>query len=149
MERLTGGRRISSPAAITVRSEERGMLRKTRTFAAAAALVVAAGFAAAVAQPQLPSLGVDASLNGRRPFPDDNPWNTPIDRAPVDPNSDVLINSIGRAGPLHPDFGTVYQGHPAGIPYVVVPGNTPGAPVTFVYPQESEPGPYPVPPNPP
>src|SRR5947209_16206536 len=111
------------------------MPRKTRAFVAVAALVVAAGVGAAVAQPQLPSLGVNTSLNGRRPFPDDNPWNTAIDRAPVDPNSDVLINSIGRIAPLHPDFGTFYQGHPAGIPYVVVPGNTPGAPVTFEYPQ--------------
>ncbi|MGZ9149181.1 MAG: hypothetical protein ACXW4G_12550, partial [Candidatus Deferrimicrobiaceae bacterium] len=43
-----------------------------------------------------PALGVNASLQGARPFPDDNPWNTPIDSDPVDPDSDLLIDSIGR-----------------------------------------------------
>src|SRR5437763_7376384 len=114
------------------------MPRKTRSLLAAVAAIAAAGIVAAVAAPPVPSLGVNASLNGRRPFPDDNPWNTPIDRSPVDPGSDVLLNSIGRAAALHPDFGTVYQGHPSGIPYVVVPGSTPAAPVTFEYPQESD-----------
>src|SRR5205085_2513425 len=65
-------------------------------------------------------LGPGAGLGGKRLFPDDNPWNQDISREPVDPNSDTLIASIGRDRPLHPDFGTVYQGAPGGIPYVVV-----------------------------
>src|SRR4051794_9273187 len=73
-------------------------------------------------------LGVNAPLNGWLPFPPDNPWNQKIDREPVEPNSGALIASIGAALPLHPDFGTTYQGHPSGIPYVVVPGNTPRVP---------------------
>src|SRR5262249_47615869 len=42
-----------------------------------------------------PSLGPNVSLNGYRPFPDDNPWNTPVDNAQVDPNSAKIIASIG------------------------------------------------------
>src|SRR5258708_3052858 len=67
-----------------------------------------------------PGLGVNASLRGFRPFPADSPWNTAIDRAPVDPNSDTLISSIGRTKSLHPDFGANWNGMPNGIPYIVV-----------------------------
>jgi hypothetical protein len=98
---------------------------------------------------QKPDLGVNASMNGFRPFPVSDPWNTPIDREPVDPRSDAYINSIGRDVRLHPDFGASYNGGPFGIPYVVVPGDQPRVPVTFEYADESDPGPYPVPPNPP
>lgn len=94
-----------------------------------------------------PALGVNASLQGARPFPDDNPWNTPIDADPVDPDSDLLIDSIGRTAPLHPDFGADWNGGPFGIPYVVVSGDTPMVPVSFQYADESDPGPYPVPPG--
>jgi hypothetical protein len=90
-------------------------------------------------------LGPNAPLNGRRPFPDDNPWNTPIDRAPVDPNSDRLIASIGLTTHLHPDFGANWNGGPFGIPYVVVDSTTPLVPVSFDYDDESDPGPYPIP----
>lgn len=96
-----------------------------------------------------PDLGVNASLHGARPFPDDNPWNTPVDGDPVDPNSDALIAGIGADTPLHPDFGADLGGEPFGIPYVVVGGNTPGVPVAFDYADESDPGPYPIPPDPP
>ncbi len=94
-----------------------------------------------------PDLGVGASLHGKRVFPEDNPWNQDISRLPVDPNSDALIASIGLDKSLHPDFGTVYNGAPSGIPYVVVPGTQPKVPVRFAYPDESDPGPYPIPPN--
>lgn len=94
-----------------------------------------------------PSPGANAALNGWRPFPADNPWNTPINAAPVDPNSDTLIASIGKTKSLHPDFGTVWNGAPNGIPYVVVAGTTAKVPVAFEYADESDPGPYPIPPN--
>ncbi len=55
--------------------------------------------------PGVPNLGVNASMNGARVFPDNNPWNTPVDTLPVDSNSDDLIDSIGRLTNLHPDFG--------------------------------------------
>lgn len=103
---------------------------------------------AMVAAPQaLPTLGVNGSLQGKRPFPADNAWNQRIDTAPVDPNSDALIASIGRSVRLHPDFGANWNGGPFGIPYVVVAGNMPKVPVACQYADESDPGPYPIPPN--
>jgi hypothetical protein len=90
-------------------------------------------------------LGPNASLEGRRPFPADNPWNTPVDQDPVDPNSDTLIASIGLTRGLHPDFGASYNGGPFGIPYIVVGGTTPAVSVTFDYADESDPGPYSIP----
>lgn len=89
-------------------------------------------------------LGAGASLNGWRPFPADNPWNTDISALPVDPNSAALISACGDRN-LHPDFGTVWNGAPIGIPYVVVDGSQPRVPVSFHYDSESDPGPYPVP----
>jgi hypothetical protein len=96
--------------------------------------------------PGIPALGAGASLNGRRPFPSDNPWNTDVSAAPIDANSATLIASCGSSG-LHPDFGTVWDGAPNGIPYVVVSGTQGRVPVSFAYASESDPGPYPVPPG--
>lgn len=86
------------------------------------------------------------SLNGHRIFPADNPWNTDISRNAVDANSSTLIASCGTRG-LHQDFGTTYAGAPNGIPYVLVGGSQAKVPVTFDYADESDPGPYPVPPG--
>jgi len=80
-------------------------------------------------------------------FPADNPWNTDISRYPLHPNSADFIASIGAGGRLHADFGTFWEGRPIGIPYVVVPGTQPKVPVTFDYAEESDPGPYPIPPD--
>ncbi len=82
-------------------------------------------------------------------FPADNPWNTDISGYPLHPDSDLFIASIGSGGRLHPDFGTVWQGSPIGIPFVEVPPDQPKLPVEFLYADESDPGPYPIPPNPP
>ena len=94
-----------------------------------------------------PDLGPNASLRGYRPFPDDNPWNTRVDKLPVDAKSAAYIKSIGADEPLHPDFGAPYEGASIGIPYVVVGGTQPKVPVTFEYADESDPGPYPIPPD--
>src|SRR5690606_31126257 len=91
-----------------------------------------------------PGLGPGVSLEGRRPFPADNPWNTDISSAPVDPSSDALIASCGIRN-LLPDFGTTWNGAPNGIPYIVGDGSQPRVPVTFDYDDESDPGPYPIP----
>lgn len=80
-------------------------------------------------------------------FPADNVWNTPIDHLPVDSNSSAYITSIGAAIGLHPDFGTVWEGAPIGIPYTIVPGTQPRVSITFDYDDESDPGPYPIPPD--
>src|SRR5688572_1975260 len=96
--------------------------------------------------PGIPSLGANADMHGRRPFPADNAWNTDISNYAVDPNSAVLIASCGIRN-LHPDFGTTFNGAPNGIPYVVVSGDQARVPVTFEYDDESDAGPYPIPPN--
>jgi hypothetical protein len=80
-------------------------------------------------------------------FPANNPWNTDISAETVDPNSDQLIASIGKDVHLHPDFGTVWQGSPIGIPYNIVGGTQTKVNVSFRYASESDPGPYPVPPG--
>ncbi len=80
-------------------------------------------------------------------FPEDNPWNTDISDEPVDPLSDAIIARIGPDVNLHPDFGTVWEGASIGIPYTVVDGDQPKVPVTFDYADESDPGPYPIPPD--
>ena len=99
--------------------------------------------------PGHPDLGVNASLNGKRIFPAGDPWNTPIDTATPDPNSAAILANIGLTTSLHPDFGANYNGGPFGIPYVVVADTTPAQPVPFEYASESDPGPYPIPLQPP
>ncbi len=95
----------------------------------------------------VPNLGADASLNGKKIFPATDPWNTAIDSAEVDPNSENLIASIGNDVGLHPDFGANWDGGPFGIPYIVVPGTQKKVGVTFQYADESDKGPYPIPLN--
>jgi len=95
-----------------------------------------------------PELGSGASLHGKRLFPAYNPWNQDISMLPVAPNSTNLIASIGSNTGLHPDFGTVYNGAPNGIPYMVVSGTQTLAPINFTsYGDESDQGPYPIPAN--
>jgi len=95
-----------------------------------------------------PDLGPGASLHGKRVFPSDNPWNQDVSTMPVDPNSANLIASIGLNTGLHADFGTVYNGAPNGIPYVVVSATQSLVAINFTaYGDESDPGPYPVPSN--
>jgi hypothetical protein len=88
---------------------------------------------------------VNAPLDDIQVFPDDNWWNLDITAVPVDPRSAQLIYWIsGRSSTnptatrrLHPDFGP----HPYGIPYVVVDGDQPRVPLTFVeYGDESDNG---------
>lgn len=104
--------------------------------------------------PEAPTPGPSAgppgpSLEGCPVFPADNVWNTPVDRLPLDPRSDDYVASIGRTATLHPDFGSgVWDGGPIGIPFTAVPGSQPRVPIVFTaYGDESDPGPYPVPPD--
>jgi hypothetical protein len=78
-------------------------------------------------------------------FPADNPWNRDVSRDPVDPRSDATIAAMnGATRFLHPDFGSdpTY-----GIPWTTVPGSQPRVPMSFLYDDESDPGPYPLPPD--
>ncbi|HEX6385233.1 MAG TPA: hypothetical protein VF177_11230 [Anaerolineae bacterium] len=86
-------------------------------------------------------------------FPADNIWNVPVDMMPVEANSEDYVNTIGAEAGLHADFGSGVwppeSNSPIGIPYVEVPGSQPKVPIDFSdgYPEESDPGPYPVPPD--
>lgn len=96
----------------------------------------------------LPDLGIGANFNGARPFPANNAWNMDISRYPVHPNSANLIASMGTTTGLHPDFGTFWDDAPIGFPYEVVAGNQQRVPMDFIWwPEQSDPGPYPFPPD--
>ena len=87
-------------------------------------------------------------LAGCPVFPATSVWNKPVDKLPVAADSATLIASIGDSG-VHADFGSgLYDGSRIGIPFVVVHGKTtPKSRVTFDYADESDKGPYPIPPN--
>jgi hypothetical protein len=91
--------------------------------------------------------GPNADLGGRRLLPDDSPWHRDISKDPVDPNSARILARVGWDKPLHPDFGPTWEGAPIGIPYVVVTKDQRRVPVQFTYADESDPGPYPIPPD--
>lgn len=96
-------------------------------------------------------VGQPPEIGGCQLFPTDNIWNTPITNLPVSPNSDDYINSIGASTTLHPDFGSGEwppdSGAPIGIPYIIVPANQTLVDVSFNYADESDPSPYPIPPD--
>jgi len=87
-------------------------------------------------------------------FPADNPWNTDISQAPVDPNSALIMANLGSYA-VKADFGSgTWEGSPIGIPYVVVCGDQQKYTVTWRgndyddnYGSESDPGPYAIPLN--
>ncbi|MEO8356950.1 MAG: S-layer homology domain-containing protein [Chloroflexota bacterium] len=82
-------------------------------------------------------------------FPSNNIWNTRIDNLPVHARSDQWVSTIGRNTGFHMDFGSgTWDGGPIGIPYNIVGSTVPRVPVSFYYPDESDPGPYPIPDNP-
>jgi hypothetical protein len=92
--------------------------------------------------PPGPAAAPPAAASSCRLFPADNPWNQDISGAPLDARSDAWVASIGAGANVHPDVGRIY-----GIPYVEVAADQPRVPVSFDYADESDPGPYPVPPD--
>jgi hypothetical protein len=106
-------------------------------------LVVAALAAVFAAVPASVASAAPPTIGGCPVFPASNAWNRDISRAPVDPRSRRYVAAIGRGLELHPDFG---GGGAYGIPLTVVAPSQPLAPITFTEaPDESDPGPYPVP----
>jgi hypothetical protein len=89
-----------------------------------------------------------ASIGNCPVLPADNAWNARVDTLPVHASSATYVGTIGATRAFHMDFGAgLYGGAPIGIPFVAVPGTQPKVPVAFDYADESDPGPYPVPPN--
>ena len=76
-------------------------------------------------------------------FPADNAWNRDISADPVDPHSSDYLAYMGAGSlKLQPAFGGPY-----GQPFLVVPASQPRVEMTFLYVTQSEPGPYPFPPD--
>ncbi len=77
-------------------------------------------------------------VGGCHLFPDNNMWNTPIDQAPLHPNSNSYIASIGANTSLHSDFGTSWAGRDIGIPFNIVPMGQNRVPIQFQWWDESD-----------
>ncbi len=107
-------------------------------------LALAAAFAA------LPALAAPPTVSGCTIFPANNYWNTPIDTLPLHPSSAAWVASVGNTAKLHADWGNVLADN-YGIPFATVPGSQPLVPILPApdesYEDESDPGPYPIPPN--
>jgi hypothetical protein len=90
--------------------------------------------------------GPDQDLGDFKVFPDDNVWKWDVSGYQVHPNSANYLASVGTSTNLHPDFGTVWNGAPIGIPYLVVTSSQPLVPIVYTdYGDESDPGPFPIP----
>jgi len=88
------------------------------------------------------------TLAGCPIFPSDHAWNVRVDALPVDPASDAYVAAIGADAVVHPDFGSgLWEGRAIGIPFDLVGPGQAAVPVSFLYAAESDPGPYPIPPD--
>jgi hypothetical protein len=103
------------------------------------ALATIAATATLQAQTQTPAQA--RMVGGCQIYPTDNIWNTPVDKLPVDPDSAVFINTIGKNYVLHPDFGKEASN---GIPINVVTSSATKVKTTFEDADDSDPGSYPV-----
>lgn len=80
--------------------------------------------------------------------PADSFWHADVSSLPVHPQSATWVAAIGASAGLKADFGSgTWNGGPIGIPFTTVPGNQPRVPVSFEYDDESDAGPYPIPPT--
>lgn len=83
-------------------------------------------------------------------FPANSYWYADVSKLPVHPNSSAFVASIGATAGLKADFGSGWwEGGPIGIPFTTVGAGQPKLNVAFEYHDESDSGPYPIPPNPP
>jgi hypothetical protein len=81
-------------------------------------------------------------------FPANSVMHADVRSAPVHAKSAAWISRIGPTYGLKADFGAgLWDGGPIGIPYTTVPATQSRVPVTFDWPDESDSGPYPIPPN--
>ncbi len=111
------------------------------------ALLLAAGVLAIASSAALGGAGAPAPPRDYSCpiLPASNPLNQDVSRAPVDPNSARYVASIGADLHLHADFG---RNPSYGIPFVVVPSAQRRVRISFTdFGEQSDPGPYPVPPN--
>lgn len=83
-----------------------------------------------------------------RLFPRSSFWYADVSDLPVHPRSSAWLETSGINRNAHADFGSgLWDGGPIGIPFTKVKKGQPLANVEFRYPDESDPGPYPIPAN--
>ena len=109
--------------------------------AGAAALVLAAP----PARPPMPKIEApvmfgtpeaDRILEALQVFPPDNAWNIDVSASPVHPNSAAIVASVGADKPLEYNLD---------MGFIIVPPDQKRVDVKIVdYPDESDPGPFPV-----
>jgi hypothetical protein len=82
-------------------------------------------------------------------FPPDNIWRRAITALPVHAQSAAYIESIGNTAFLHAAFGSrPWQGQTIGNPITIVGPGHALVPIHFTrYASQSDPGPYPIPPD--
>jgi hypothetical protein len=81
----------------------------------------------------------DGILQTLQILPVNNPWNEDISKRPVSPDSDTIINGMGRSTHIHVNRD---------MNLTIVPGTQTKKSVTLtLYGSESDPGPYPIPDN--
>ena len=112
-------------------------MRLALSAAMAAALLASAAYAAPL--PEAPDCPV---------FPGSNVWNKRVDKLPKHKRSKEIVKAIGADLPMHADFGSgLWDGGPIGIAVTVVDSSQATSFVDFLYGDESDPGPYPIPPD--
>ncbi|MDQ8046498.1 MAG: hypothetical protein REI11_17975 [Patulibacter sp.] len=98
-----------------------------------------------------PALGDLPTIGGCPVLPATSAFNQDVSSLPVDPRSTAYLTSIGISAHVHPDFGAADLGQGPGgfgIPYLVVAASQPLVPLTIGpdgFPDESNPGSYPIP----
>ena len=124
-------------------------MRKRHVVTLLAGALAATGIAgAARVRPPLPKITApvmfgtpeaDRILEAMQVFPPDNPWNQDVSAMPVAKDSAAIIGSIGAEKSL---------GYNLDMGFIIVPPDQKRVPVKLLdYPNESDPGPYPVPDN--
>src|SRR5436190_22299319 len=115
-----------------------------RRFALAAAVLAVAVAGATAVAPARPLPGAPHCPV----FPPSSQWNQRVDKLPVLSNSNAMVAAVGASRSSHADFGSgLYNGGPIGIPYATVSKKQKRVRVSFDYSDESDRGPYPIPPN--
>jgi hypothetical protein len=110
-------------------------------------LVAAAAAAAALLAPTAPAAPLPDAPDCPV-FPASSVWNKPVNKLPRHKNSAAIVKAIGARLHVHADFGSgLWDGGPIGIPITVVGSAQPTSSVSFHYDEESDPGPYPIPPD--
>jgi hypothetical protein len=99
--------------------------------------------------PAAPAAGAPSlTASGCPLFPSDSVWHAPVSRLPVHPRSRAYLAAMSPGAGIHADFGSgTWESGPIGIPLAVVPPGQPKVPMRFGYAAESDPGPYPIPPD--